>query len=525
MAKKFDKELVKKHHFWFLFIPILIALLVAWIGLFALAADDISVKENKNDDDKKKSPYDKQKPRKTLDVYDVQLKELDTKRYDWWKKGWEAQKDLYVWPSGYGPEQAQFLKEFRFGDQIRDEKNVHELFAFEDQKVYLNEYKQLAAQLEPMQFRDSWRTVLHRDQQDWAKRPDSEDMWLAMEDLWVQREILLAVHKVNAEAAAFKMDSPKNGAKDDPKHRTFRNRTWEVELWIEDDKGNRVVKGKLKNISERLQMLGIGNVMVLEIDLKPGGKIQFEVQGTPLEAGLTEPMVIKTLKSHTLHSEMKVNEIASVKQKFDTRTVPVKRIDYLEIGRAGLSDRHNSGLMKNSDGNPLEDPWRIRMSSFSEEQAKKEKKGDAPPAGAGAPLPTPGPGATPAGSSKQLPTWPSQSQDKLERFRYLDRTEQLRRMPVGLVVITDQMYMDDINESLVNMKLLPMQLTQLEWNRFHDAVEYGPKPMGADRPSGAGSSPTNSRDDQFSANLMQMSVYGVVSLYEPYKPPAPPPKK
>jgi hypothetical protein len=29
-----DKETLKKHHFWFLFIPVMLGLLLIWVGLF-----------------------------------------------------------------------------------------------------------------------------------------------------------------------------------------------------------------------------------------------------------------------------------------------------------------------------------------------------------------------------------------------------------------------------------------------------------------------------------------------------------
>ena len=95
-------------------------------------------------------------------------------------------------------------------------------------------------------------------------------------------------------------------------------------------------------------------------------------------------------------------------------------------------------------------------------------------------------------------------------------------MPIGLVIITDQSYNDDILEALLNTRL-NLQLTQAaEWVRFHDALDYGTKSSSGDQLGGpTGSSPTNSRDDQFSANLMQMSVYGIVSLYEQYPAKAP----
>ena len=41
---KFDAEMMKKQHFWLLFIPVLIGLFLAWIGLFFGVADATEAK-------------------------------------------------------------------------------------------------------------------------------------------------------------------------------------------------------------------------------------------------------------------------------------------------------------------------------------------------------------------------------------------------------------------------------------------------------------------------------------------------
>jgi hypothetical protein len=507
---KFDQELLKKHHFWFLFVPIVIGLVIAWSGLFFVVADDCTDKTTKNESEVNKTKQNQAQPRKTLDVFKEQLTELDKKKLVFWKDGWEKEKDVFVWPSGYSKDQLEVVKNLKFGDDIPDTASVRSQFA---PKIYLDEYEQLIKTLQPMQFKDNDpKSVLTRDQQ-WGTTADSEDMWLAMEDLWVQRELLLAVHKVNVTAATLQKIASPDG-KDDPKHRWFKNRTWELELWIDEQKGNRVLKGKLKNVSQRLQVMGVGNVMKLEVDLKlAGGKpFVFEVQGTTLEAGQKEPMLVQTIKDHAIPPELNVTEIAGVRQVFDARTVPVKRIDVIALGK--LCDRNKD--------------MPLRASLMSNILIKKERetnppKTAAPPPGADTPPPA-------EGSVQPILSGDSpQSQNKLRRYRYLDvivakppgqdkEVEQMRRMPVGIVVITDQSYMNDILDALLNIRLR-MQLAQVEYTRFHETVDYRPNASGGatmPAPGAFGSTPTNSRDDQFSANLLQLSVYGVMSLYDTY---------
>ncbi len=509
---KFDQELLKKHHFWFLFIPIAIGLAIAWIGLISVVDDDVRAQSDKNEASVKGTSKNQAQARKTLDEFKVQLTELDKKKLVLWKDGWEKEKGVFVWPSGYSNEQLDVLKNLKFGDNIPDTASVRGQFA---PKIYLDEYERLVKTLQPMQFRENnWKAVLTREGpngQNWGNRPDSEDMWLAMEDLWVQRELLMAVHRVNVAAAVLKK-APGPDGKDDPKHRWFRNRTWELELWIDNQNGARVLKGKLKNISPRLQVMGIGNSMKLEVEMKPEGKsFTFEVQETSLDGGQKEPMLVTTIKNHTIPPDWKIDEIAEVRQVFDARTVPVKRIDVVALGKP--CDRNKD--------------MPLRACLMSNDLIKKEIAANpqkpAAPADPAAPTPDQ-PDAQP------LPTGQApKSQDKLLRYRYLDviaappagqtkDVEQMRRLPVGLVLITDQSYMKDILEELVNITLR-LQLVQVEWTRFHDAVDYqfnvaGSPAMPA--PGIPGSSPTNSRDDQFSANLMQLSVYGVMSLYDTF---------
>src|SRR5262249_2249445 len=119
---------------------------------------------------------------------------------------------------------------------------------------------------EPMQFNGGWQSVL-RFVRDWKLLPSSEEIWLALEDFWVQREVLWAINQVNYNAAQFSLVPSDKKEKDDPLHRKFQSRIWEGELWVENEAkgGGKLIKGKIKNRTDRLQTLGIGNRMVLRV--------------------------------------------------------------------------------------------------------------------------------------------------------------------------------------------------------------------------------------------------------------------
>ena len=529
MAGKFDKEMLKKHHFWFLFIPVAIALLLTWFGLFAEVPDAISGTEEKNAKSAGELKNVNAKSKAMIGEFAKEVKDLTTQRESMWKIAWNEQKNIFVWPKGYSVPQLDVVKNLKFGDEISDRASVR--LQFRDPAVYHAEYDKLIEELKPMTFRDDWKRVLSYAEK-MPKRPSSEDMWLAMEDLWIQRDILTAIDKVNLDAAKFKKVDFKNPdgspKKDDPKHRLFRSRNWEADLQIVDDGKEIVLKGKLTNVSDRLQVTGINNSMKLKIKFSSDARREFTcvVEGTSAEVG--QSLEIKPIKRKGAEDLNVINteefrplaEIAEVKQEFDVRTVPIKRIEHFVIGK--LSDRNYI--------------LPLRMSKFSEKEYAKETASTATPA-------TPGSTASPSNPTSVMPPGgfgsgtgdsaaTNKSQNGLERFRYIDVTEQVRRLPFAVAVVTDQTYMKDILEELANTKLR-LQTTQIDWTRFHGTLNYGTPPVGSGpmmtgpmagpgpgfdtrggMPGSFGAAPTNNREDQFSANLLELSVYGILSIYE-----------
>jgi hypothetical protein len=528
---KLDSEVLKKHHFWLLLIPVAIALLLAWIGLFTEVPDAISGTKEKYEQEKKKFADVKGKARKQANEYKKNVGELDKTKNKMWQQGWLEEKEVFVWPQprkndrgetiGYSAVQLRDVENLKFGAPIPEKPNST-LSQFRERKVYGAEYEELVKSVEPIQFRGGWELVLRPAR--FPLSPTSEDAWLAMEDLWVERALLQAVHGVNVAASRLRAVPPAEGAKDDPRRRTFESRIWRLEL-AAVDKGNKfVLQGKLTNVSPRLQVMGVDNKMTLKVWLSKQAKEAFvyEVEGDPLAAG--EERDIKVLEGHTIpEGQVRPADLSleKVEQEFDPRTAPVKVIEAVALGR--LSDRNHTLTLK--------------MATFSKKEAEKEvEKGTAEgPRGTGSsPLGSP-PGISSPGISSppmtgntgtspgETGTGPKPtSQNGLERSRYIDVTEQVRRMPVALTIVTDQSYEKDILEALANMKLR-FQTTQFHWNRFHQGVDYrggstGAAPMGGEFPTPSGQSrgPSNSRTDQFSANLMQLSVYGLISIYEKF---------
>ena len=523
-----DKETLKKHHFWILLIPFFILAIVLWVGLWTSVADATSerlkdiTKHTGNVEATSKSA----KSQFLRDGLEEQKKELLDRRTDMWKKAWEKQQDIYTFPKEFPDNDRAMLENLSFGVDIKD---LDLRAQYRTENYYVKEYDKLVKEVQPMQFNGGWKAILkHVDR--WAEKrvPESEDIWLAQEDFWVQRELVRVAHEVNQKAAVF----TEVGKSEDALNRKFANRFWEIELKvITDGKGDQYLTGKLKNITNRLQVFGINNEMILQVYLdasKDEFPFYFPIEGNFLQAG--ESKDIKQLPKHRLTK--RVNELARVVQVFDGRTIPVKRIDRIAMGYASSRTV----------------VFPLKMATFSQkiiddEAAKAATDSTATgstvsPMGAAPPPPSSGGEMTSGGANSALAT--DRSNAGLDRKRYINLTAQVRRMPVGMVLILDQNFLPDVLESLTNSKLR-FQNSQYHWKRFKAAgLSYGgPASMtGSSVPSGggditptfspmfpmgSGSGTTNTvstNRDPLSASMIELSVYGIASLYEKFDPNA-----
>jgi len=157
------------------------------------------------------------------------------------------------------------------------------------------------------------------------------------------------------------------------------------------------------------------------------------------------------------------------------------------------------------------------------------------------------------------------------KSRYIDLTDQVRRMPVALVVTIDQVNVPDLLVTLENTPRMRFQLTQYHWQRIHGGMTSAApggspssgmgsgamsrpsasdsrsdprmnSPMGAGLGAGGGgaarpgTSPDTSahaaaflENEQNTVSLVDLTVYGIVNVYErpkdakPAETPATPP--
>lgn len=587
-----DKKALKKHHFWILsgVAPLLIFLAVIMIWMFV--GDAIAKQTEKIEAQEKLLSSTRGPGTKVLSDYDAQTLELTKKKEELWKDNWQRQSSqykLFTWPQDNDPRQRLQKLEKRytkFGELIRDPDDALEVF--KRKEVYEAAYDDEAARIKPTTFRGgNWRAVL-RHVSNWGqKKPTSNQVWLALEDLWVQRGLLQPVRAVNEAAATFDLVPAGKGG-DDPFHRTFRSKVWELELWIANNGTDKLIRAKLTNRTDRLQLLGIGNTMRLQIwlsDLPTAQPVDFRIEGEFIPAGGTiEPKPVARL--HGIPPGTEKQKIARVRQILDSRTVPIRRVDNIVLG--AKDDRILTMLTDGALKAPLfmaEDPAAAGGMDMGA-GAGALPPGFGPPGAAG-----PGAGPGPAGPGMEAfdpamgdpgmmgPGGPGMSGTTPGKFgapevvldknknRYVALTPQVRRMPFGVVVVVDQMFMQDVLVAYANSPLR-CQITSFHWQRFRGSLRSSgtgtgpgggapgampgmeapypsdenvesftlpfagamPGEEGGMFPGGPAGSPGfgmpaggagTVSEGQVTSGLVELAIYGVVSLYEKYEKPKP----
>ncbi len=336
-----NAEVLKKHHFWVLFLAVPVLVLVATAVVSGGVGGAITEKQKAVDAAEKdlqgKSP-------KTEGMYaelERQKGLLFKTRETLWKFNWDQQKARFTWPQSPKLKEVEKL-DLKFGDRIPNPNQEYD--EFKKDEVYAAEYRRLAESMAPTQFAGGWQGVF-RHVSDWGVRqPTAAQLWLALEDLWVQRAIVDALKSVNDKVARFdRVTAP--GQADQPLKRTFRSRLWEVDLEVVRQGNGQRIKGKVTNRTDRLQLLGVGNTMRLKVwlDKHPEAEpVEFPVEGEFVRAGAS--LDVKELPRHVVVPGTAVTEIARVEQVFDARTVPIRRIDRIALNYPDA--RHATATLK-----------------------------------------------------------------------------------------------------------------------------------------------------------------------------------
>jgi hypothetical protein len=602
MAKVTAADL-KKHHYWILAGVAPLFTLMAALFLSLNVSDAVGKAQSATDAAIKEVEGVRPKGKGALENDYPKQKAVLTEQKDvLWKKSFENQRVMFTWPKN-GRLQELEKRYPKFGQPIpsAEADNIDQIKKVE---VYEAAYDRLAESVQPTTFLGTWRQVF-RYVSNWGERqPTDKQLWLALEDLWVQRGLMRPVNDINEAASQFDPVPPPANGKPDPFKRTFRNRLWEVEFTIprQATNGQRLIECKLTNRTDRLQALGANNTLALKVSLAPGAPpALYRIQSPLVPAGQTievrvptpelandadrkkrreakPPKLVELAANPRFHAVplgVEPTGVLGVQQVLDARNVPVRRIDELVLGKRGKDARHALATLVAPEWYPAPEPAAAAgMMPGGPPGMPGGEGGEMGMGGPGGPPGMPGMGAAVAGGAK---TGSPRAVLDGNRERYLQVTKQVRRMPVALVLVIDQMYVTDALAAFAN-SALRFQVTQYHWTRFRgklddpnattlaggmgglpgmpggppglggfggpagmpggpgrggdDGGEYGGPgaggfgpggppglggPGGFGGPGGYGSSSLS--EEQVTSGLVELSLYGVITLYERYDAP------
>lgn len=528
---KLDKEYLAKHHFWFLlavYTPlVLVGLIILWTSV-AGAIDKEAQTLKKLKDEVKNVNKPDVKNRAWIEAFKQKAENLAKQKNKVWDEVWRGQAAIFTWP-----EPLSHLQTLEYGEPIV--RNEDRDTFVNDKDCYRKEVKELVSVVQPVndkgegvvQFGASndWRQVLSYNRK-WLdssvaqKVPSSEDIWLAQEDLWIQRELLQVIRDTNDGLAIYEKVAPApKPAKDEIDRQVFENPRWRLELAVTKDQ----LRWRITNRSPRQQTVAQN----FRVTFRPQRAELLWVDGDPLAPNQTSKEVVVDFKGFP-----GLRGIDRVEQVLDWRTAPVKRVDQLRLA----ANAHSTS------GKQL-----VPFPKFAPKDDDPAAAGG--PGGPGVVPPPggmqggPGPGMVREGFGPGLR--PNADEMGLIRNRYIETSDQVRRMPVGLVLIVDQSHVQDVLTAFAKSRLR-FQTTQVEWKRYRGAIqpvvhdekvvegEVGPgmkrRPPGPN-PGAIGFRPppvlkpgTNPKtedpaeNDEDSSNLVELALYGITSLYAKYPP-------
>jgi len=401
--------------------------------------------------------------------------------------------------------------------------------------------------------------------------PNREEIWILQEDISIRREVVRLFRETVAEIGNMRrVDSPSN----EPKAVVVSNAYWKVKL-VAGTQGRIDQLSTIENVHAQHRPQAL-------YDKAAGWTTRFEIaQPTPsgqvnrVEIKLEgDPVMYQQVRSFKDFPPMNIGTIDLSKpfamvQLFDPSNCPIRRLEKVAMGRKGQSHRTMEAELKARNTLPAEKP------AEGEADAAAAGGGDGMMGG----MPGGGDkmagmmmGGGPGGPGGGAPVGDLTQNNKIDRARYIVSNELCRHLPVGINVVVDQTEVPTVLTAIANSRMR-MQITQVDW--VHKAgvggadgpmggmpgmgAMGGMPGMGAAKPGGmgggpggpsgfpgsapglpgmggppgspagmpgagageGGSSAMGAGPSSQPAQLVDLAVYAIASLYERY-PPRPP---
>jgi hypothetical protein len=356
---------------------------------------------------------------------------------------------------------------------------------------------------------------------EWDKKSKfSKEAWIAQENIWIQKEIYRIIRQTNDDISKFVGGEDK--AAKGKYH--FKNSSFALELNLLEDKS---LSFKITNLLQRTQKLDLNFRVQMS---KQGTAPIISISGLPLPPGKNYSQTIKFDPA----KEAQRTGVYAVQQLLTWETAAVKRIDQITIGSIAPNDIAHSHrsfpkVLLPFDKNDL--PKEPEKDSKDGIQPKGPPIGreSAPPFGPG--------GQGGAGGANKNPL-----KYGLWTDRYIEVSDQSRRIPVAVALIVDQDHVDRVLTHFNNSKLRFLE-TQVLVNHYAGSLappaaedqkkeggsEFRPKGIGIfpgpgreGRPIPGGPGPRGEREPSAagddSESNMELVIYGIMTLYQRYPP-------
>jgi hypothetical protein len=378
----------------------------------------------------------------------------------------------------------------------------------------------------------------------------SEEIWIAQENLWVQRELFKRLKVANDAVAAFTVDA-KNSGDSKTKPIKLKNYYWEMDLKLTGENKVHVVLRNLRPYQQEINDLHF----LLHVQV-PDGKTKTKTvrvlfpprpkekepsfTGQPLAPlGARETKDGKTfIERDKLDQTITVPNlpanalaITGADQELTWKTAAVKRIDVVVVGGSASGDTalsHRQGYKKlvpyKEAKKPADD-----SSKDTPTDPKADPGKDVPgPDKKGFPGGIPGPGGKDFGGSGGVST----TRHGLVRERYVDKPAETRKLPICLILIVDPDHKNLVEAALVDSPLRFLT-TQVLWQRYQGSLQPpdevtktteggtpgegtpsgpGPFPMPGVGPSSGGNNAAAGTGDE--PESIEFAIYGVITIYE-----------
>ncbi len=477
---KVDKEVLIKQHFWILLSLAALLPLICLFILWTYASDSVEGKKKevtatKDRLNKIKNP----KNDKWLAALGEKETKVEAQKDKVWAEAWKAQADMIEFPESFSGAK-EVNEKSHFGDPLSEDFRIRYARL---NGPYRAQYDANIELVDPVksqiqgqvQFRGGAETIIPPFSGNFEQKPpDSIELWLLQEDLAMERELLRIIRDTNDMIATFHKQSgaPKlDKSKGEIDHQIFTNADFKLDLVLAEEKGKKIFRCVLTNISKRRQSLGIPFL----VDVKGAGTQGFFADGEPLAPGAS--VVLKDKQGGDQEKELSLQTqsgvlqgevLQGVMQVYNWRTAPIKRIDMIKMG---VQSNRTQGAL-----NPPGFDKAATDAALAAQQAAQSTSTDTGNTGGGTTAMEGmmrmqrmggerGGGGFGGGGGRG-----DQTKNGFEKNRYMSVSKQVRRIPILLAVVMDQAHVQDLLTVVANSKLR-IQTTQVYWQRFHDDIK------------------------------------------------------